>query len=192
MYRKKHYIHNDRLHWDEQSSSDSYVRKHCKPLKVRSNTSVCQPASAARCKTLTCGGFPLADHAQGERGGAAALRLGQLHVGVRRLQPHHPGGGAMASVLRPCTGTDASAQLARKHDTESLMTMFMGQTGAWISTKLQKHVNILINDRNFVYICTCKIFCIYLRVLSVFLNSTRNQQQRCEVGRAIFFKPKIL
>ncbi|XP_016897089.2 dual specificity protein kinase CLK4-like isoform X3 [Cynoglossus semilaevis] len=31
--RKKHYIHNDRLHWDEQSSSDSYVRKHCKPLK---------------------------------------------------------------------------------------------------------------------------------------------------------------
>ncbi|XP_010735722.1 dual specificity protein kinase CLK4 isoform X1 [Larimichthys crocea] len=31
--RKQHYVHNERLNWDEQSSSDEYVRKHCKPLK---------------------------------------------------------------------------------------------------------------------------------------------------------------
>ncbi|KAG8008505.1 Dual specificity protein kinase CLK4 [Nibea albiflora] len=28
----QHYVHNERLNWDEQSS-DEYVRKHCKPLK---------------------------------------------------------------------------------------------------------------------------------------------------------------
>ncbi|XP_070699682.1 dual specificity protein kinase CLK1-like isoform X2 [Pempheris klunzingeri] len=31
--RKQHYVHNDRLSWDEKSSSDDYLRKHCKPLK---------------------------------------------------------------------------------------------------------------------------------------------------------------
>ncbi|TWW75229.1 Dual specificity protein kinase CLK4 [Takifugu flavidus] len=31
--RKKHYIHNDHLNWDQQSSSDDYIRKHCQPLK---------------------------------------------------------------------------------------------------------------------------------------------------------------
>ncbi|XP_059208125.1 dual specificity protein kinase CLK4-like [Centropristis striata] len=31
--RKQHYIHNERLNWDEQSSSDDYIRKNCKPLK---------------------------------------------------------------------------------------------------------------------------------------------------------------
>ncbi|TKS83140.1 Dual specificity protein kinase CLK4 [Collichthys lucidus] len=30
---KQHYVHNERLNWDEQSSSDEYVRKQCKPLK---------------------------------------------------------------------------------------------------------------------------------------------------------------
>ncbi|KAM7397631.1 hypothetical protein PAMA_005779 [Pampus argenteus] len=31
--RKQHYVHNERLDWDEQSSSDDYIRTHCKPLK---------------------------------------------------------------------------------------------------------------------------------------------------------------
>ncbi|KAM9348557.1 dual specificity protein kinase CLK4-like [Symphorus nematophorus] len=31
--RKQHYVHDDRLNWDEQSSSDGYIRKHCQPLK---------------------------------------------------------------------------------------------------------------------------------------------------------------
>ncbi|XP_037603589.1 dual specificity protein kinase CLK1-like isoform X1 [Sebastes umbrosus] len=31
--RKQHYVHNERLNWDEQSSSDDYIGKHCKPLK---------------------------------------------------------------------------------------------------------------------------------------------------------------
>uniref|UniRef100_A0A3Q2YTM0 dual-specificity kinase n=1 Tax=Hippocampus comes TaxID=109280 RepID=A0A3Q2YTM0_HIPCM len=33
--RKQHYVLNGRLDWDELSSSGRYVRKHCKPLKVR-------------------------------------------------------------------------------------------------------------------------------------------------------------
>ncbi|XP_068592694.1 dual specificity protein kinase CLK4-like isoform X2 [Cebidichthys violaceus] len=32
--RKQHYVHNERLNWDKQSSSDDYVRKHCQPLKL--------------------------------------------------------------------------------------------------------------------------------------------------------------
>ncbi|XP_044079415.1 dual specificity protein kinase CLK4-like isoform X2 [Siniperca chuatsi] len=31
--RKQHYVRNKRLNWDEQSSADDYIRKHCKPLK---------------------------------------------------------------------------------------------------------------------------------------------------------------
>nr|XP_046267333.1 dual specificity protein kinase CLK4-like isoform X2 [Scatophagus argus] len=31
--RKQHYVHNEHLNWDEQSSSDDYIRKHCQPLK---------------------------------------------------------------------------------------------------------------------------------------------------------------
>ncbi|XP_041808785.1 dual specificity protein kinase CLK4-like [Chelmon rostratus] len=31
--RKQHYVHNEHLNWDECSSSDDYIRKHCKPLK---------------------------------------------------------------------------------------------------------------------------------------------------------------
>ncbi|XP_030637521.1 dual specificity protein kinase CLK4b isoform X3 [Chanos chanos] len=31
--RKQHYVHHDKLDWDEHSSSGRYVRKHCKPLK---------------------------------------------------------------------------------------------------------------------------------------------------------------
>ncbi|XP_042355355.1 dual specificity protein kinase CLK4-like isoform X3 [Plectropomus leopardus] len=31
--RKQHYVHNERVNWDEQSSSDDYIREHCKPLK---------------------------------------------------------------------------------------------------------------------------------------------------------------
>lgn len=31
--KKKQYIQNQRLNWDEKSSSDDYIRKHCKPLK---------------------------------------------------------------------------------------------------------------------------------------------------------------
>uniref|UniRef100_A0A4W6FM94 dual-specificity kinase n=1 Tax=Lates calcarifer TaxID=8187 RepID=A0A4W6FM94_LATCA len=31
--RKQHYVHNEHLNWDRQSSSDNYIRKHCKPLK---------------------------------------------------------------------------------------------------------------------------------------------------------------
>ncbi|KAK9536982.1 hypothetical protein VZT92_006721 [Zoarces viviparus] len=31
--RKQHYVHHERLNWDDQSSSDDYVRKHCQPLK---------------------------------------------------------------------------------------------------------------------------------------------------------------
>ncbi|KAM4544893.1 dual specificity protein kinase CLK1-like isoform 2-T2 [Odontesthes bonariensis] len=31
--RKQDYVRHDRLNWDEQSSSDNYIRKHCKPLK---------------------------------------------------------------------------------------------------------------------------------------------------------------
>ncbi|KAM4620869.1 dual specificity protein kinase CLK4-like isoform 3-T3 [Polymixia lowei] len=31
--RKHHYVHWERLDWDEHSSSGRYVRKHCKPLK---------------------------------------------------------------------------------------------------------------------------------------------------------------
>ncbi|XP_065819096.1 dual specificity protein kinase CLK4-like isoform X1 [Labrus bergylta] len=30
---KQHYIHNERLNWDEQSSSNDYINKHCQPLK---------------------------------------------------------------------------------------------------------------------------------------------------------------
>nr|XP_043898894.1 dual specificity protein kinase CLK2-like [Solea senegalensis] len=30
--RKQHYVHNERLNWDESSSSDDYIGKHCKPL----------------------------------------------------------------------------------------------------------------------------------------------------------------
>uniref|UniRef100_A0A8C4H8X7 dual-specificity kinase n=1 Tax=Dicentrarchus labrax TaxID=13489 RepID=A0A8C4H8X7_DICLA len=32
--RKQHYVHNERLNWAEKSSSDDYIRKHCKPLKL--------------------------------------------------------------------------------------------------------------------------------------------------------------
>ncbi|XP_042355354.1 dual specificity protein kinase CLK4-like isoform X2 [Plectropomus leopardus] len=32
--RKQHYVHNERVNWDEQSSSDDYIREHCKPLKL--------------------------------------------------------------------------------------------------------------------------------------------------------------
>eukprot|EP00064_Thunnus_orientalis_P012628 superscaffoldBa00001960_g12663 len=31
--RKQHYVHNEHLDWDEQSSSADYIREHCKPLK---------------------------------------------------------------------------------------------------------------------------------------------------------------
>ncbi|XP_070773708.1 dual specificity protein kinase CLK4-like [Enoplosus armatus] len=31
--RKQHYVHNECLNWDEQSSSDDHIRKQCKPLK---------------------------------------------------------------------------------------------------------------------------------------------------------------
>ncbi|XP_028452262.1 dual specificity protein kinase CLK4 isoform X2 [Perca flavescens] len=31
--RKLHYVHNGRLNWDEPSSSDEYIWKHCIPLK---------------------------------------------------------------------------------------------------------------------------------------------------------------
>nr|XP_057942168.1 dual specificity protein kinase CLK1-like isoform X2 [Doryrhamphus excisus] len=31
--RKQHYVHSERLDFDEQSSSGEYIRKHCKPLK---------------------------------------------------------------------------------------------------------------------------------------------------------------
>uniref|UniRef100_UPI0037E899D2 dual specificity protein kinase CLK4-like n=1 Tax=Semicossyphus pulcher TaxID=241346 RepID=UPI0037E899D2 len=31
--RKQHYVNNERLNWDEQSSSDHYIRRHCQPLK---------------------------------------------------------------------------------------------------------------------------------------------------------------
>ncbi|XP_072230959.1 dual specificity protein kinase CLK4-like [Leuresthes tenuis] len=31
--RKQHYVNHDRLNWDEQSSSDNYIKKHCQPLK---------------------------------------------------------------------------------------------------------------------------------------------------------------
>ncbi|XP_074528756.1 dual specificity protein kinase CLK4-like [Halichoeres trimaculatus] len=31
--RKQHYVRNERLNWDEQSSSNDYVKKHCQPLK---------------------------------------------------------------------------------------------------------------------------------------------------------------
>ncbi|KAM9846451.1 dual specificity protein kinase CLK4-like [Aulostomus maculatus] len=31
--RKQHYVHNEHLNWDEQSSSGEYIRKYCKPLK---------------------------------------------------------------------------------------------------------------------------------------------------------------
>ncbi|XP_058484410.1 dual specificity protein kinase CLK2-like isoform X2 [Solea solea] len=30
--RKQHYVHNERLNWDDSSSSDDYIGKHCKPL----------------------------------------------------------------------------------------------------------------------------------------------------------------
>ncbi|XP_076607120.1 dual specificity protein kinase CLK4-like [Chaetodon auriga] len=38
--RKQHYVHNESLNWDEHSSSNDYIRKHCKPLKqcMRRNT----------------------------------------------------------------------------------------------------------------------------------------------------------
>ncbi|XP_035522372.1 dual specificity protein kinase CLK4-like isoform X2 [Morone saxatilis] len=32
--RKQHYVHNERLNWAEKNSSDDYLRKHCKPLKL--------------------------------------------------------------------------------------------------------------------------------------------------------------
>ncbi|XP_039682321.1 dual specificity protein kinase CLK4-like isoform X3 [Perca fluviatilis] len=31
--RKEHYVHNGRLNWDESSSTDEYIWKHCIPLK---------------------------------------------------------------------------------------------------------------------------------------------------------------
>ncbi|XP_049897375.1 dual specificity protein kinase CLK4-like isoform X1 [Epinephelus moara] len=31
--RKQHYVHNERLNWDEQSSSDDYIRANCQPLQ---------------------------------------------------------------------------------------------------------------------------------------------------------------
>uniref|UniRef100_A0A3Q3X9T5 dual-specificity kinase n=1 Tax=Mola mola TaxID=94237 RepID=A0A3Q3X9T5_MOLML len=31
--RKQHYVHDERLNWDEQSSSDDFIRRHCQPLK---------------------------------------------------------------------------------------------------------------------------------------------------------------
>ncbi|KPP74948.1 dual specificity protein kinase CLK4-like [Scleropages formosus] len=31
--RKRRYVHNERLDWDEHSSAGRYVRKHCKPLR---------------------------------------------------------------------------------------------------------------------------------------------------------------
>ncbi|XP_032390134.1 dual specificity protein kinase CLK4 isoform X4 [Etheostoma spectabile] len=31
--RKQHYVHNGRLNWDETSSTDEYIWKHCIPLK---------------------------------------------------------------------------------------------------------------------------------------------------------------
>ncbi|XP_075957627.1 dual specificity protein kinase CLK4-like [Anarhichas minor] len=37
--RKQHYVHNERLNRDDQSSSDDYVRKHCQPLKLMQRTS---------------------------------------------------------------------------------------------------------------------------------------------------------
>lgn len=37
--RKQHYVHNERLRWDEQSPPDDHVRKHCKPLKLMQRTS---------------------------------------------------------------------------------------------------------------------------------------------------------
>lgn len=35
FYRRKRYVHRCKLDWDVHSSSGRYVRKHCKPLKVR-------------------------------------------------------------------------------------------------------------------------------------------------------------
>jgi len=35
MVRKRRYVHHDKLDWDEHSSAGRYVRKHCKPLKVK-------------------------------------------------------------------------------------------------------------------------------------------------------------
>ncbi|KAM3602203.1 uncharacterized protein V6R79_026098 [Siganus canaliculatus] len=32
--RKQHYVHNEQLNWDEKSSSDDYIRKHCQPLRL--------------------------------------------------------------------------------------------------------------------------------------------------------------
>ncbi|XP_047462130.1 dual specificity protein kinase CLK4-like isoform X2 [Mugil cephalus] len=31
--RKQHYVHNECLNWNDQNSSDDYIRKHCRPLK---------------------------------------------------------------------------------------------------------------------------------------------------------------
>ncbi|XP_034539026.1 dual specificity protein kinase CLK2-like isoform X2 [Notolabrus celidotus] len=31
--RKQHYVSNERLNWDNQSSSNDYIKKHCQPLK---------------------------------------------------------------------------------------------------------------------------------------------------------------
>ncbi|XP_069395899.1 dual specificity protein kinase CLK4-like isoform X2 [Paralichthys olivaceus] len=31
--KKQHYVRSERLNWDERSSSDDYITKHCKPLK---------------------------------------------------------------------------------------------------------------------------------------------------------------
>lgn len=33
--RKRRYVHRNRLDWDVHSSAGRYVKKHCKPLKVR-------------------------------------------------------------------------------------------------------------------------------------------------------------
>lgn len=35
LYRKQRYVHRCKLDWDAHSSAGRYVRKHCKPLKVR-------------------------------------------------------------------------------------------------------------------------------------------------------------
>lgn len=33
--RKRRYVHRNKLDWDVHSSAGRYVKKHCKPLKVR-------------------------------------------------------------------------------------------------------------------------------------------------------------
>lgn len=110
--RKKHYIHNDHLNWDQQSSSDDY-RKHCQPLKVSSSQSSRRAGASGSGRGFRappC--VPAAVHAEEQRGGAAAPRPGRLYAGVRRLQEDHLGGGAVAPVLQPPEdAAEAAAQL---------------------------------------------------------------------------------